>query len=348
MSERPGRGSGGVVVIVSIDTEEDNWRPSRSGVTLENIGELRPLAEFFRRLGVRPTYFTAYRVAIDSRAADALQDACDRGGGEIAAHLHPWNTPPLLQALVPRNSMLKNLPADLQLAKIERLTAALEETFGFPPRAFRAGRYGLGRDTVGALLRCGYRVDSSVCPFISWEDFDDGPNFVGAPLAPYHLAPDRDVTQPAPSGPLVEIPLSFGFSRRPFSFWEPVRRLLDVAPLRWFHLAGVAARTGLVNRIALSPELASVADMLTLSRQLLELGVPHLQLSWHTPSLKPGLSPFAATAADVARLYASVDAYLDGLARFTRVTFATISEAAALLCGDSATLEPHASATGVR
>ncbi|PYP31947.1 MAG: WalW protein, partial [Gemmatimonadetes bacterium] len=109
------------MVIVSIDTEEDNWRPSRSGVTLENIGELRPLAEFFRRLGVRPTYFTAYRVAIDSRAADALQDACDRGGGEIAAHLHPWNTPPLLQALVPRNSMLKNLPADLQLAKIERL-----------------------------------------------------------------------------------------------------------------------------------------------------------------------------------------------------------------------------------
>jgi len=244
--------------------------------------------------------------------------------------------------------MLKNLPADLQLAKVERLTAALEEAFGVAPRAFRAGRYGLGRETVAALLRCGYRVDSSVCPFISWRDVDNGPDFVGAPLEPYHLAPDRDVTQPAPEGPLLEIPLSFGYNRGPFSFWDPARRLLEAAPLRWFHLAGVAARTGLVNRIALSPELASVADMLTLSRQLLELGVPHLQLSWHTPSLKPGLSPFAATAADVARLYASVDAYLDGLARFTRVTFATISEAAALLCGDSATLEPHASATGVR
>ena len=88
--------------------------------------------------------------------------------------------------------------------------------------------------------------------------------------------------------------------------------------------------------------------MLTLSRRLLEHGVRHLQLSWHTPSLKPGLSPFAATAKDVARLYASVDAYIDGLARFTRVTCATISEAAALLCGEPATLETHASASGLR
>ncbi|TMQ05003.1 MAG: hypothetical protein E6J91_41805 [Deltaproteobacteria bacterium] len=74
-----------------------------------------------------------------------------------------------------------------------------------------------------------------------------------------------------------------------------------------------------------------MADMLTLSRRLLEQGVPYLQLAWHTPSLKPGLSPFAATAADVARLYAAVEAYLEGLARMTSLTFATLSEAAALL-----------------
>ena len=71
--------------------------------------------------------------------------------------------------------------------------------------------------------------------------------------------------------------------------------------------------------------------MLTLSRRLLEHGVRHLQLSWHSPSLKPGLSPFAATAADVARLYARIEGYLEGLSRLTPFTCVTLSEAAAVL-----------------
>src|SRR5258708_10730661 len=140
-----------VIVIVSIDTEEDNWHRTRTGVTVENIAELRGLAAFFDRLGVRPTYFTSYQVAIDPRAAATLREVSAGGRAEIGAHLHPWNTPPLDEAFVPRNSMLKNLPADLQRAKLGRLTAALEQAFGLSPRAFRAVRYGLGRGTGGAL-----------------------------------------------------------------------------------------------------------------------------------------------------------------------------------------------------
>jgi hypothetical protein len=331
MVERRRPGSGGVPVIISLDTEEDNWHRSRHDVTVENICELPRLAALFRRLGARPTYFTAYRVATNPRAADIVREVCDGGVGEIAAHLHPWNTPPLPEAFVPRNSMLKNLPADLQLAKLQHLTTALTEAFAAPPRAFRAGRYGLGRDTVGALLSCGYQVDSSVSPFTNWEGVDDGPNFVGAPMGAYRLAPGCDVRQPSAEGGLLEIPQSYGFSRGPFPFWHPARRLLESAPLRWLRLAGIAARVGIVKRIVLSPELASVADMLTLSRRLLEHGVGHLQLTCHSPSLKPGLSPFVSTAADVMRLYASFEAYLEGLSRITPVTFVTISEAAALL-----------------
>ena len=98
----------GVLLIVSVDTEEDNWHRSRHDVTTENIQELRPLAAFLGRLGVRPTYFTAYQVAVEHGAADVLREVCDGGRGEIAAHLHPWNTPPLTEAFVPRNSMLKS------------------------------------------------------------------------------------------------------------------------------------------------------------------------------------------------------------------------------------------------
>jgi len=319
------------IVVVSIDTEEDNWHRSRNAVTVENIGELGRLARFLDRLGVRPTYFTAYQVAIQERAAETLREVCAAGSAEIAAHLHPWNTPPLTEAFVPRNSMLKNLPADLQMAKLRRLTVALEEAFALTPRAFRAGRYGLGRDTVAALSCCGYRVDSSVEPFVSWEESDEGATFVGAPLGAYRLSADRDVRQPTADGDVLEIPLSCGFNRTPFSLWSGVRRVFDAAPLRPLHLVGLAARVGLCKRIVLSPELASVADMLTLSRRLLEHGVRHLQISWHSPSLRPGLSPFVTTVADVERLYARIAGYLEGLSRIIPFAFATVSEAAALL-----------------
>jgi hypothetical protein len=308
----------GVVLIVSIDTEEDNWDRSRHNVTLENIETLPRVAAFCDRLRVRPTYFTTYHVATDPRAADVMREVGSGDRAEIGGHLHPWNTPPLSEPFVPRNSMLKNLPAGLQLAKIQTLTAALEEAFDFTPTAFRTGRYGLGRDTIAALLSCGYRTDSSVSPFINLAAVDDGPSFVGAPMVPYRLGPGQDVREPVPDGALLEIPLSYGFNRGPFSLWDPTRRLLEARPLRWFRLAGLAARTGLVKRLTLCPEVASVTDMLTLSRRLLEHGVPRL-------------SPFAATAREVARLYDSIEAYLEGLSSMTAFTAATVSEAAAML-----------------
>lgn len=321
------------VVVVSIDTEEDNWHRSRHDVAVENILEIPRLGAFLNGLGVRATYFTTYQVAIARPAVAALREACADGNAEIGAHLHPWNTPPLSEAFVPRNSMTKNLPAALQLAKIRALTTALGEAFDVAPRVFRAGRYGLGPETVEALICCGYEVDSSVSPFTNLESTDDGPNYEGAPLDVYRLGWGRDVRRPKANGELIEIPLSSGFSRGPFRFWDPTRRLLERAPCRWLRLPGLAARLGIIKRLVLCPELASVADMLTLSQRLLEHGARHLHLSWHSPTLKAGLSPFAATAADVARLYASLANYFEGLSRLTPIRFATVGEAAVLLGG---------------
>ena len=325
------RAPGPLPLIVSLDTEEDNWNRSRTGITVENIAELPRQARFFERLGVRPTYFTAYQVAIDRCAAAVMREVSQDGRAELGAHLHPWNTPPLTEAFVPRNSMTWNLPADLQLAKIRTLTAALEEAFGRRPTSFRAGRYGIGPDTVSALQVCGYRVDSSVSPFVSLEDVDHGPSFVGAPIVPYRVDPSADIRQQSPNGAIGEIPLSYGFSRGPFSVFEPVQRLMESLPLRWLRAPGIAARTGLIRRLSLSPEFQSVADMLTLSARLLESGARHLHISWHTPSLKPGLSPFTATPADVERLYASIEAYFERLVPLTSFQFMTVSEAAELL-----------------
>jgi hypothetical protein len=235
--------------------------------------------------------------------------------------------------------MTKNLPCALQLAKLKHLTTALGEAFGTAPTTFRTGRYGLGPATVGALLECGYHVDSSVTPYVNWEETDGGPNFTGAPLDAYRLTADRDTRQHDPEGQLLEIPVSAGYTRSAFDVLDRTRRLLATRALRPLGLAGLAWRAGIIRRIVLNPELHSPQDMLDVSRQLIQRGVRHLNVTWHTPSLRPGLSPFVATEADRKRFYGAIEVYLEGLADMAAIRFATVSEAAAILDPRPATSE---------
>jgi len=329
-----------VLLVVSVDTEEDNWVPTRVGISVENVRELKHLSRCFDRLGVRATYFTSYQVATRPWAVDVLREISDGGRAEIGAHLHPWNTPPIDEPLVPRNTMMKNLPAELQLAKLERLTSELAAAFGAPPIAFRAGRFGFGAEAVPALLACGYQVDSSVTPFVSWEATDDGPNFVGASLDAYRVGPDRDIRVPAPDGPLVEIPITCGYTRFASGRWPGLHRVLHTAPARAWHLAGLASRLGLAKLTVLSPEQESVQDMLGISRAALEGGVRHLHLFFHSVTLRPGLRPWTSSVEGVERMYAAISRYLEGLSRAASVRFATVSEARCALGFRAPGLQP--------
>ena len=320
-----------MIVTVSVDTEEDNWRPARNGITVENIRELPRLDAFLRQFGVRATYFTTYQVVICPWASEILQEVQASGHAEIGAHLHPWNTPPIEEEFTPRHTMLKNLSGDLQFAKLSTLTEAMLRTFGNRPMAFRAGRYALGPETVTALIDSGYRIDSSVTPFFSWEEIDDGPCFIGAPLDAYRLGRGGDVRVPCPNGSLIEFPISCGYSRRPFEFWSAVHEFITLPPLRPLRLAGIAYRTRLLRRIFLSPETHPTVNLLILSRQLIDRGHRYLHLCWHSPSMRAGLSEFTATAGDVERLYASIGQYLEKLAAMTSIQFLTVTEAAETL-----------------
>jgi hypothetical protein len=226
--------------------------------------------------------------------------------------------------------MLCNLPAALQRAKLDRLTAALAAGVGVRPTAFRAGRYGLGSATVPALAACGFRVDSSVTPYISWADIDAGPNFVGAPLGVYRLGPG-DVRVPDARGAVLELPLSAGYTRAPFRVWDPLWRAFGRRPLRALRLRGLAARLGGVSRVLLSPETATPTEMLALARRLVAQGLEYLHVTWHSPSLVPGLGPFVRTRADLDRLYGAVECFLERLSALVPWRPATVSEAAARL-----------------
>lgn len=327
---------GELIVIVTIDTEEDNWERAREGVTCRNIDELPQHHESLRALGVRPTYLVTHQVAIVPWAAEILRNL-DYDGGEVGTQLHPWNTPPATEPFIPRLSMTKNLPPDLQRQKIVSVTESVGEAIGRQPRCFRTGRWGFGPDTARCVADTGYLVDSSVIPYVSWEDVDDGPSFVGAPMHVYRLDGGGDVRVPVRAGSLLEIPASCGFSRTPFERWSRVYGRLSQAPFRVWRLPGIAARSGLVRRIMLSPETSSLRDMLTVSECLVEEGAVYLNICWHSPTVVPGLTPFAKDQRAVDRLFGGFQDYLESLDARWPLRFATLSEAAELLSSHALT-----------
>jgi glycosyltransferase involved in cell wall biosynthesis len=323
-----------ITLVVSVDTEEDNWAPTREGITVENIRELPRLDRLFERLGVRATYFTSYQVATTNWSSEIIRGLIKGGRAEVGAHLHPWNTPPIRLALTTDNTMLANLPVEVQRAKISVITDALTRVLGQRPYSFRAGRWGLDRTTVAALIDCGYRVDSSVTPFKSWRD-DHGPSHISAPLNVYRMDKNTDQCMPVSDGRLVEVPVSWGYTHRPWRGLRAVHGALDRSALRHLGITNLAARLHVINNVVLSPEIDSVDEMLLLASRLVARGVRHLHVTFHSPTLLPGLTPFAQTAAGVDRLYANLSALIERIDRLAPVRFATVGEAAVALAPPS-------------
>lgn len=313
-------------VLLSIDVEEDNWASARERISVENVREIPAFAVFLERLGIRPTYFVNYQVAIRPWAIEILREVTEGDRAEIGAHLHPWNTPPAGPWRSPGDTMLCNYPADQQAAKIGRVTHALEDAFGVQPKTFRAGRFGLGPETVSALIAHGYHTDSSVTPYMSWARYDNGPNFQGAPLRPYLLDGAGDVRRPVPGGPLAEVPVSCGLSLSAVRQWDKLTRLLRAPPIRAMRIPSLLGRSGLLRRFVLSPETTSSRDMLAAGRRILAADVPLIHIFMHATSLRPGLSPFVRSRRDALRLYDRIALLVEGLARMASIQFRTVGE----------------------
>lgn len=327
-------------VVVSIDTEEDDWQPSRENIRVTNIQALPALHRVFEEFGVRPTYFTSYQVARVPWAAGILRSLGDDGSAEIGAHLHPWNTPPLRDSFLPSNTMMKNLPPELQIEKLTVLTDELASAIGVRPRSFRAGRYGIGPTGAVILAQCGYSVDSSVTPFLDWRRYDDGPDFREAPISAYYPSLS-DIAVPAPAGPIVELPLSVGYTRRPFELWSRWHKRLEGSRVGMLSLGSLAYRTRFVRKVQLSFETDTVNDMLLLTRQLVLGGARFIHLSWHSPTMVAGLSPFAPRPTDRDRFRANIDEYFDRLSSLLAFSFVTVTEAAERLAASPFTNLSH-------
>ena len=77
-------------LIITIDTEEDNWGQfDAQKFTVENIERIPILQDLFDSFGFKPTYLLSYPVATNDRAISILKSILDRDRCEIGNHCHP-------------------------------------------------------------------------------------------------------------------------------------------------------------------------------------------------------------------------------------------------------------------
>lgn len=288
--------------LLTVDTEEEfDWDAPfrREGHTYNHVPQIERFQQFCEANGVTPVYLVDYPIANHASAVEIIGDAVRNGAAEIGLQLHPWVNPPFDEELGTRNSFLGNLPRDLEAAKLAALLELIERNFSAKPLVYRAGRYGIGHETANLLKQAGILVDTSVRAHFDYSS-DDGPDFSGHPLEPYWADAQRD---------LLELPLTTVYWGVLRQFGAPLQRFQRFVPT----LYSAFSRLRLLERIALTPEGVTAEEAIRGVDIALDSGLPLLVLSFHSPTLAPGFTPYAKSQEDVEAVYdwfSQVFAYL--------------------------------------
>lgn len=289
--------------LLTIDTEEEfDWTGDFKAFDygLEQFRALGKFQEFAEGIGVSPVYLIDWPIAQAPRAQEILGDAVRRGTAEIGIQLHPWVNPPYDEEVNSFNSFAGNLPAELERDKFMRLRDTIEAKFGCHPLMYRAGRYGIGPNTAQLLKDARVPIDSSVRPRFDYSRIH-GVDYSGHPLEPYWVDDERR---------LLELPLTtvfWGLLRKQGQWLYP---RAAAYPL----VNGLLSRLGLLERIALTPEGVTRDEALRGIDIALDDGLPLLVLSFHSPSLMVGKTPYVRSEDDLDALYdwlRAIYAYLE-------------------------------------
>ncbi len=284
--------------IITVDTEADNQWAGTGDVALQNLEGLARFQSFMHERGVPPTYLASFET-ISHPMLQELARAHAKGEAEIGGHLHPWTTPPFDEGDTVQRFPLE-LTDEVLEGKLTTLTSALTELLGEQPLSFRAGRWGADNRVLQAVARHGYRVDSSITPFIRWRDIVRDadahtaiPDFSQASAKPA-LIPDTD---------LLEVPMS----------------VIATGVLPAASLAAYGQRHTTLGRVAralsrprwcrIFPETRA-RDLESVYRAAVSQELPVLVFMIHSSELVAGMSPYVKTEDAVEHIYELLDGFL--------------------------------------
>ncbi|MBF0370642.1 MAG: WalW protein [Magnetococcales bacterium] len=292
------------ILLVVVDTEEEfDWNQpfSREAVGVRAMDSAHLGQELFDSFDIQPTWVVDYPVASQESGFAPLKDFAHCGRAVIGAHTHPWVTPPFEESLSSQNAYPGNLPRHLEEQKLHHVSRAIQSWLGQAPLIHKAGRYGVGVNTTGILLEQGFQVDLSPAPPFDFSS-DGGPDFSHGSNHPHWLNPEKSLLCLPTSGGYAGLLRSQGRWLYPMSRGPGLQRL---------RVPGILSRLGLLERLRLSPEGYTLEEMKRITRVLLEAGVGVVSLTFHSPSLQPGHTPYVAGENDLEQFLERLRRYCD-------------------------------------
>ena len=278
--------------LLTVDTEEEfDWtKPlAQTGHRIDSVPRLRKFQQFCEGFGIVPIYLVDYPIATSDLAAELLRGPIAEGKAEIGVQLHPWVSPPHEEDVNQFNSFSGNLPFELERAKFLKLHETIVRNFGAQPLIYRAGRYGLGPNTAHILREAGIAIDTSVRSNFDYSA-GGGPNYRDLPLMPWWVGKSRD---------LMELPLTTVFA----GLLQRHGKWLYPQLSRFPKLRGLMALLGVLERIPLTPEGVTIEEALRAVDIAVADALPVIILSFHSPSLSPGFTPYVRDEYDLDLLY---------------------------------------------
>ena len=307
------------VLMIIIDTEEEfNWNEpfNRQNTHVKNIAHQEKAQKIYAKYGIKPTYVIDYPVASQLEGIQPLKELYDNDLCDIGAHLHPWVTPPFTEEVNNYNSFPGNLSYEQEYEKLKILTETISENFGFNPTIYKAGRYGVGKNTSDILEKLGYTIDCSVVPN---SDFRStvGPNFTNIKSCqPYSFADNK----------ILEVPLTVGYvggiAKAGTKFYQTIQQ----DKLIKLKIPGILSRLGLFERIRLSPEGQSIDELKRLTLSMLKQNHRVFCLTYHSSTLMIGGSPYASNQQELDRFLDTIEQYLGFFSNSIKGKFTTLNK----------------------
>ena len=283
------------ILVVVVDTEEEfDWNAgfSRDATSVAAMAEIHRFQRVCDEFAICPTYVVTYPVATQAEGVESLKEFHRSGRAVIGTHLHPWVSPPFDETLNTYNSYPGNLDRRTESAKLRVQSDAIAAAFGMRPVVYKAGRYGVGPHTAAILLEQGYEIDLSPAPPMDYRA-DGGPDFSSYPVEPYWFGDgDRLLCIPS-TGAYVGF---VGYGAHSIYSWS-TRGLLG-----WCRFPGLLARSGMIDRLRLSPEGFTPGENRKLTAVLLRNGKRVFQFTLHSPSIMPNGTPYVRSELDRDRL----------------------------------------------
>ena len=246
-----------------------------------------------------------------------LREHLADGRCDIGAQLHPWVTPPFDTETEERLSFPGNLPPALEREKLHRLAQAVRDSFNVQPTVYKAGRYGFGPSTAALLEDEGFQVDTSLIPRTRYTSAG-GPDFSACDYGPFWFGARRR---------LLELPVTRALTGLMANGMPAVYGMAERNPFRSSSAAGPLARA----RIAGTDHACRRKDPTSprccgLTRALLRRGERIFTLSYHSPSLEPGNTPYVRTHRDLAVFLDRISGFLSFFRDELGGVFLTVKE----------------------